>query len=116
MSPTLRDVAGLVPEVFTVEEAASILRVKKSWLEKKAAARQIPFSMLGGCYRFSPEHLRWIFASFEETPVEITTPTSQTSVPMIRRKRQSPVEKSDRPIVPLRPRPDRSRQRPELAA
>jgi hypothetical protein len=31
--------------LYTAAEAAEILRVKKSWLERQAAARKIPFTM-----------------------------------------------------------------------
>ncbi len=47
----------LTPVVHTVAEAAVILRVKKSWLERRAAAREIPFTMLGGAYHFTAEHI-----------------------------------------------------------
>ena len=45
------------PELYTAAEAAEILRVKQSWLERQAAARKIPFTMLGGAYRFTDGHL-----------------------------------------------------------
>ena len=45
------------PRLFTMEKAAEILRVKKSWLERQAAARKIPFTMLGRSYRFTSAHL-----------------------------------------------------------
>jgi len=32
--------------MHTAEEAARLLKVKRSWLERQAAARKIPFSML----------------------------------------------------------------------
>ena len=43
--------------LYTATEAAKILKVKKSWLERQAAARKIPFTMLGGAYRFTDGHL-----------------------------------------------------------
>jgi len=33
--------------VHTLDEAAAILRVKRGWLQRRAAARKIPFTMLG---------------------------------------------------------------------
>ena len=39
--------------LYTATEAAKILKVKKSWLERQAAARKIPVTMLGGAYRFT---------------------------------------------------------------
>ena len=43
--------------MHTAEEAARLLKAKRSWLERQAAARKIPFSILGGSYRFSDRHL-----------------------------------------------------------
>ena len=54
--------------VYTAEEAALILRVKKSWLERQAAARKIPFTMLGQSYRFTPAHLAAIVRMHEQAP------------------------------------------------
>ena len=54
------------PTLYTAEEAAEILRVKKSWLERQAAARKIPFTMLGGSYRFTFAHLAAIVQMHEE--------------------------------------------------
>ena len=55
-------------EVHTVGEAAMILRVKKSWLERRAAARKIPFTMLGGAYHFTAEHIAEIVRINEQRP------------------------------------------------
>ena len=40
--------------VHTLDEAATIQRVKKSWLERQAAARKIPFTRLGGAAAPAP--------------------------------------------------------------
>ena len=62
--------AGGAPvAVHTLDEAAAILRVKPSWLERQAAARRIPFTMLGGSYRFTAEHLAAIVRQYEQQPV-----------------------------------------------
>ena len=53
------------PTLYTAEEAAEILRVKKSWLERQAAARKIPFTVLGGSYRFTSAHLAAIVKELE---------------------------------------------------
>ena len=50
-STAVRMTAGGTMAVHTLDEAAVILRVKPSWLERQAAARKIPFTMLGGSYR-----------------------------------------------------------------
>jgi hypothetical protein len=88
--------------LFTKHEAAAILRVKVSWLERRAAARQIPFSLLGGAYRFTHEHLAQIVRLSEqggesamEAPSRIDRPT---------RRRRSADRQPPDGFVPLRPR------------
>jgi hypothetical protein len=54
--------------LYTSAEAAAILRVKTSWLQRKAATRKVPFTMLGGCYRFTPAHLAVIVQMHERAP------------------------------------------------
>ncbi|GAB3462440.1 helix-turn-helix domain-containing protein [Actinophytocola sediminis] len=65
-----------LPVLYTTDEAADILRVRKSWLERQAAARKVPFTLLGGSYRFSVAHLHEIVHIFEPDPstVVISTP------------------------------------------
>jgi excisionase family DNA binding protein len=54
--------------MHTAEEAARLLKVKQSWLERQAAAGKVPFSMLGGSYRFSDRHLAEIVRLNEVVP------------------------------------------------
>ena len=56
----LDDEAGLL---YTPAEAAQRLRVRESWLRKKAAAREIPCTFLGKHLRFSPTDLAAIVAA-----------------------------------------------------
>ena len=60
--------AEATPAVHTLDEAADILRVRKSWLERQAASRAIPFTMLGGAYRFTSGHLAEIVRMHEKIP------------------------------------------------
>jgi excisionase family DNA binding protein len=62
------------PILYTTEEAAEILRVKKSWLKRQAAARKIPFTMLGRSYRFTSVHLAAIVRMHEEMLVRSARP------------------------------------------
>ena len=64
---TAADSQGVLT-LYTSEEAAEILRVKKSWLERQAAARKIPFTMLGRSYRFTSAHLSAIVRMHEQVP------------------------------------------------
>ena len=90
------------PILYTKEEAAGILRVKKSWLERQAAARKIPFTMLGGSYRFTSAHLTAIVRMHEQTPA----PPELTSASDIRSRRLTAGPRvTDRGSPPLRPRP-----------
>lgn len=83
--------------LHTKEEAAEILRVRVSWLERRAAARKIPFTMLGGCYMFTDDHLAEIVRLNERaagSPARAARPT--------RRKAVQAVSNSN--VPPLRPR------------
>lgn len=62
--PTLQP----APVLYTAAEAAAILRVKTSWLERQAAARKVPFTMLARSYRFTPAHIAVIVEIFEHAP------------------------------------------------
>jgi excisionase family DNA binding protein len=43
--------------LYTPDEAAALLRVRASWLRKKAVAREVPCTFLGKHLRFSPADL-----------------------------------------------------------
>jgi len=88
--------------VYTTEEAAEILRVKKSWLERQAAARKIPFTMLGRSYRFTSAHLSAIVRMHEQAPA----PPGWAGDSDTRSRRLSAAPRvTDRGSPPLRPRP-----------
>jgi excisionase family DNA binding protein len=95
-----------VPVVHTAAEAASILRVKESWLQRQAAARKVPFTMLGGCYRFTAEHLKEIVRLNEQVPLTLADAESDRP----RRKRRAP-ESETGSVSALRPRTARPRHR-----
>jgi excisionase family DNA binding protein len=87
--------------VHTLDEAAAILRVKPSWLERQAAARKVPFTMLGGSYRFTADHLVAIVAQHENQPAP---PNPFISGPHPRKPRET-TRPNDAPASALRPRP-----------
>jgi excisionase family DNA binding protein len=87
--------------LYTAEEAAQILRVKKSWLERQAAARKIPFTMLGRSYRFTAAHLATIVRMHEEAPA----PSARTGDRETRSRRGSAGPRAGWTAAPLRPRP-----------
>lgn len=90
------------PELYTAAEAAEILRVKQSWLERQAAARKIPFTMLGGAYRFTDGHLAAIVQMHEKMPSP--SANARNSRPRSQRHRKPPPAAANG-VVPLRPRP-----------
>jgi hypothetical protein len=89
--------------LYTKDEAAAILRVKVSWLERRAAARRIPFSLLGGAYRFTPEHLAEIVRLSEPDGLAVAA-----APPRVERRGRRPRAANRQPadgFVPLRARP-----------
>ncbi|GID26816.1 helix-turn-helix domain-containing protein [Paractinoplanes brasiliensis] len=115
MTTPPQDFPESTPQIFTIPEAAQILRVKPSWLEKKAAARRIPFTMLGGAYRFSPEHLQQIILAFEHRP-QPTAERESRPLSVARRHRRALPEIPDPGVIPLRPRVPRGRPHSTRAA
>ena len=91
--------------VYTLDEAAAILRVKPSWLERQAAARKIPFTMLGGSYHFTSDHLITIIRQYEKRPATFTV---DESAHMNGRQAAATRLPSDIKAKPLRPRPRRA--------
>jgi hypothetical protein len=92
--------------VHTLDEAAAVLRVKVSWLERRAAARKIPFAMLGGAYHFTSAHLRTIVHLHEVTPAsqeEATEAPRPARRPTHTARRN--VDPQTSTIEPLRARP-----------
>ncbi|MEB3368057.1 helix-turn-helix domain-containing protein [Saccharopolyspora mangrovi] len=90
-------------QLYTKQEAAQLLKVKVSWLERRCARRQIPFVMLSGQYRFTPEHLAEIVRLNEQ-------PAGVSSISTERQKRR-PSKATRQPpegFVPLRPRQRRA--------
>ena len=59
----------MVGQLHTATEAASILRVRESWLKTKAAARMIPCTFVGKHLRFSDEDLAEIVKTGARQPV-----------------------------------------------
>ena len=101
------------PKVHTKAEAAVLLRVRESWLERRAAARDIPFTMLGGAYHFTDEHLAEIVRMNESIPAA-KAPGQPERPRSVRRRGQNRAD--DAPVVLLRPRPRPDGPRRKAAA
>jgi excisionase family DNA binding protein len=78
--------------LYTPLEAAALLRVRESWLRRKAAARQIPCTFLGKHLRFSAADLTAIVAQAAQAP------TGRRP----RRRSRSTVRDRDLPATPTR--------------
>jgi len=61
--------------LLTIEQAAAVLNVPRSWLRDKVTFREVPHLRLGRHVRFAPEHLRRIIAASEATTQGSSTPT-----------------------------------------
>src|SRR5437773_4624116 len=90
------------PTLYTSDEAAEILRVKKSWLKRQAAARKIPFTMLGRSYRFTSAHLSAIVRMHEQAPAP---PGWKGDSDTRSRRLSAEARVTGRGSPPLRPRP-----------
>lgn len=64
--------------VLTLDQVAEQLQIKPSWLRTQCEKRQVPFTKLGGSYRFTEKHVEQIITCFEEKP---RTRSAQTSAP-----------------------------------
>jgi excisionase family DNA binding protein len=65
----------MAPQLYTPEVAAEALECTASWLKEQARLRRIPFTMVGGQYRFSDAHLEEIIRIFEKRPVAPHSPS-----------------------------------------
>lgn len=60
-------------------EVAKMLRCSAWWIKEQARKRRIPFSWIGGSYRFTDEHVAEIVRLFESRP-ERSVPASPQTV------------------------------------
>lgn len=63
-------------ELFTIGEAALLLRVPESWLRKKVSARSVPHTRMGKHVRLTSDHLQQIVTNGEScvaTPIRPAT-------------------------------------------
>jgi hypothetical protein len=101
------------PFAHSKAEAAVLLRVTESWLERRAAARAIPFTMVGGAYHFTDEHLAEIIRMHEYRPPVGTAVAPAPDQPAPRRSRRqgAPMPGGEVTILRPKPRPDGPRRR-----
>jgi excisionase family DNA binding protein len=95
--------------IHTLAEAATILRVKQSWIERRAAARKIPFTMLGGAYHFTADHIAEIVRINEQRPAAVKDPKTTRS------KTQGRQTSETVTLLRSRPRPEGPRRKRSAA-
>jgi hypothetical protein len=89
-------------------DVAKALGCSEWWVKEQARRRRIPFSWIGGSYRFTDEHLQEIIRAFEHRPTAAPTPARTDSPPVQRRRRGRPALQ---PATRLRARtPGRARR------
>lgn len=62
------DVVAL-PHLYRPAEIAEALGCSEWWVKEQARRRRIPFTRVGGSYRFTAKHYAEIVATFEERPL-----------------------------------------------
>lgn len=66
-------------ELFTIVEAAELLRVPEGWLRKRVSAQAVPHTRLGKHVRFTADHLQQIVARDEQPALSAQAPSSGLS-------------------------------------
>lgn len=68
-----------LPRLFGPEEIANALGCSAWWVRDRARRRLIPFTYVGGAYRFTADHLAEIIRLHEERPAEAAHPAKPTA-------------------------------------
>jgi hypothetical protein len=61
------------PQLLKPRDVARALGCSEWWVKEQARKGRIPFSWIGGSYRFTLEHLQEIIRVFEHRPVPVTS-------------------------------------------
>jgi hypothetical protein len=69
-------------QLHTAAEAATFLRCSEWWVKEQARQQRIPYTWIGGSYRFSDTHLAEIVKIFEVLP-----PVGTPAAPALRKPR-----------------------------
>jgi hypothetical protein len=102
-----------LPPVYLPRDIAKALHCSEWWVKEQARKGVIPFSKVGGSYRFSADHFDEIMRIFEKRPSEPAR-VATDAVPASRRPaRTMPAE----PVAKLTARtPRRAQKTPRSAA
>jgi len=90
------------PLLYRPAQIAKLLHCSEWWVKEQARKRRIPFSWIGGSYRFTEQHLAEIVRVFEVRPIGPPVASAPVGIAIPRqRSRQS-----------MRPLEDRLEARP----
>ncbi|GHG60535.1 helix-turn-helix domain-containing protein [Streptomyces griseocarneus] len=99
-----------LPHLFRPADVAKALGCSEWWVKEQARQRRIPFTRVGGAYRFTAEHYAEIVTVFEERPVwRLESVPREPAIPPARRDAKVPA-------IQLRPKPPRRAKRSGSAA
>jgi hypothetical protein len=71
--------------LYRPADIAKVLGCSEWWIREQARRRRIPFSWIGGSYRFTDDHLTEIIRLFEVRPTDVDLPRSEPpSIPRTR--------------------------------
>nr|WP_079132269.1 helix-turn-helix domain-containing protein [Streptomyces nanshensis] len=105
---------GALPRLYTPEEVADVFGCSDWWLKEQARRRRVPFTRVGGAYRFTEGHVIEIVRLFEERPAEERRPVERPRVAASGDERRRQPFTS--PVQQLRARPPRRRTAEQPAA
>jgi hypothetical protein len=82
--------APTMPMLYRPAEVAKMLRCSEWWVKEQARNRRIPFSWIGGSYRFTDEHVAEIVRLSEVSPTHAASTLDETADPRKELKRNPP--------------------------
>lgn len=65
---TLPPVNSTPPKLYTAEQLGESFQITAWWIKDQARQRKIPFTKVGGQYRFTEQHAEAIICLFEQQP------------------------------------------------
>lgn len=105
-----------LPRLYTAAEVAGALNCSSWWVKEQARQRRIPFTWIGGAYRFTDEHLAEIIRSFEVRPTTDPATSDEPRPTGSGPVRRRPVEEIQQAAPRLRARPPRRVRAPRDSA
>jgi hypothetical protein len=113
MTTAARDLSGIAcppcPHAHDAGEAALLLDCKPSWLKEQSRLRVIPFTLIGGSYRYTDRHLERILAMFEEHPAIAAAAATAARKPRRKPAAARPEPQAAPGVTLLEARPPRRR-------